>query len=86
MGVAVARTTGTRTGRTHGADHWRSIPPIRDRQITEGTRLIPAAPWWPDVERKTLWGRLKDDRELIPLKLLLLTSLLLLVAMLDWVA
>lgn len=86
MGVAVARRTGTRAGGAYRAYQWRSVSPVRDRQVTAGTRLIPAAPWWPDVERKTLWGRLKDDRELIPFKLLLLTSLLLLVAMLDWVA
>ena len=86
MGVAVARRDGIRGGRTHRTyDRW-SVSPVRDRQVKAGMRLMPAAAWWPDVERKTLWGRMKDDRELIPFKVLLLTSLLLLAAMLDWVA
>lgn len=86
MGVAVARRDGTRAGRTHRAYHRWSASPVRERQAKAEMRLMPAAPWWPDVERKTLWSRVKDDRELIPFKVLLLTSLLLLAAMLDWVA
>ena len=73
-------------GRTHRAYHRRSVSPLRDRPVKTSTRFIPAAPWWPDVERKTFWSRMKDDRELIRVKVLLLTSLLLLAAMLDWVA
>ena len=47
---------------------------------------MPAAPWWPDVERRTFWGRMTDDRESVRFKVLVLTSLLLLAAMFDWVA
>jgi hypothetical protein len=86
MGVAVASRTWTRAGRTRRVYHRRSVLPARDRQVKAEMRLIPAAPWWPDVERKTFWGRMQDDCELIPCKVLLLTSLLLLTAMLEWVA
>lgn len=84
MGIAVARRDGTRAGRMH--HHRWSVSPVRERQAKAGRRLIPAAPWWPDVERKAFWGRMMDDRELIRFKVLVLTSLLLLAAMLDWVA
>lgn len=83
MGIAVARD-GTPAGRMHR--HRWSVSPVHDRRATAGTRLMPAAPWWPDVERKTFWGRMKNDRRLIRFKVLVLTSLLLLAAMLDWVA
>jgi hypothetical protein len=86
VGVAVAKKVGTRVGRTHGASHWRSVSPVRDRQVEVGARLIPAAPWWPDVERKTFWSRFTHDREMIPFKVLLLTSLLMLAALLESVA
>jgi hypothetical protein len=86
MGVAVARRDGIHAGRTHRAYHRWGVSPARDRHVKAGMRLMPAAPWWPDVEQKTFWGRMKDDRELIPVKVLLLTSLLLITAMLERVA
>jgi hypothetical protein len=50
-----------------------------------GAVIAPAMPWAPDV-RKTFRDRLHDDRELIGLKVVLLSSLLLLTAVLEWVA
>lgn len=50
-----------------------------------GAAIAPAVPWAP-VVRKTLLERLQDDRELIGLKVVLLSSLLLLTAVLEWVA
>ncbi len=87
MGVAIARGFRTRAGRTYrGYDR-----PTRRLLRTPGRadasmHLVPTAAWWPEVERKTFWSRMKDDRELIPFKVLLLTSLILLAAMLEWVA
>ncbi len=86
MGVATARNIRTRAGLTHRAYDRPSRLPRAGRTSGAGERLVPAAPWWPDVERKTFWSRMKDDRELIPFKALLLTSLILLAAMLEWVA
>ncbi len=87
MGVAVARGFRTRAGLTHRAYDRPSRSPLRaGRTVNASMRLMPAAAWWPDVERKTFWSRMKDDRELVPFKVLLLTSLLLLAAMLEWVA
>jgi len=87
MGVAIARHIRTRAGLTYRAYDRPSRPPLRaGRKVGASGRLVPAAPWWPDVERNTFWSRMKDDRELTSLKVLLLTSLLLLAAMLEWVA
>ncbi len=84
MGVAVARRDRPHVGRMH--HHRWSVSPVRDRQAKAGARLMPAPPWWPGAERKAFWGRMSDDRELIRFKVLMLTSLLLVAAMLDWVA
>ncbi len=86
MGLAVARGFGTRLGRAHRVDYGRRVSPRRDRQVEASARLMPTASWWPGIEPKTFWGRMSDDRELVRFKVLLLTSLLLLAAMLDWVA
>ncbi len=86
MGVATARNIRTRAGLTHRAYDRPSRLLRAGRKAGASERLVPAAPWWPDVERKTFWSRMKDDRELTSLKVLLLTSLLLLAAMLEWVA
>ena len=87
MGVAVARGLRTRASLADCAYDRPSRSLRRGRQADASTRLVPtAASWWADVQRKTFWSRMGDDRELIRFKVLLLTSLLLLAAMLEWVA
>lgn len=87
MGVAVVRGSS----RTRAGSLYR-LPVAPIRAVRRGgpadprARLVPAAPWWPHRQRKTFWTRMHDDRELIPLKTLLLTSLVLLAAVLEWVA
>ena len=87
MGVAAARGFRTRAGLTHRAYDRPTRPLVGAwREAHASARLLPAATWWPDVDRTGFWSRMNDDRELIPVKVLLLTSLLLLAAMLEWVA
>ena len=86
MGVAVARGLRTRTSLAPCAYDRPSCSPRRGRHADASMRLVPTAAWWADVQRKTFWSRMEDDRELIRFKVLLLTSLLLLAAMLEWVA
>jgi hypothetical protein len=42
-------------------------------------------PQWVADKPRTLWDRVNDDRELIGLKTVLLVSLLLVTAILEWV-
>lgn len=86
MGVAVARGVRTRASLAHDAYDRSSRSTRRGRHVDARTRLVPTAPWWADVQRKPFWSRMQDDRELIRFKVLVLTSLLLLAAMLEWVA
>ena len=88
MGVAAVRgfrmSGSTRRsyrmpGRSRGATSRR----------TRGIAHAPIAPVWPQWipnDRKTFWDKVRDDRELIGLKTVLLASLLLLTALLEWVA
>ena len=85
MGIAVARRVRTSAGCAHRAGNRRHQPWPREQYVTPSSRLVRAASWWPH-ERVSPWDRLKDDRECIPFKVILLSSLLLLAAMLQWVA
>jgi hypothetical protein len=42
-------------------------------------------PRWAVGERKAFWARFQDDRDLIRLKVVLLTSIAVLTALLEWV-
>lgn len=86
MGVAIAKRVRTNAGVAHRAGNRRQRPWAYEHNVDSRPRLVPAASWWPRAERATPWDRIKDDRECIPLKALLLTSLLLLAAVLEWVA
>ncbi len=86
MGVAIARRVRTNAGVAHRAGNRRQQPSPRGHHVNPSSRLVPAASWWPHAERATPWGGMQDDRERIPFKVMLLTSLLLLAAMLEWVA
>lgn len=86
MGVAVARGLRTRASLAQCVYDRPSRSPRRGRRADACMRLVPTAAWWTDVQRKTFWSRMQDDRELIRFKVLVLTSLLLLAAMLEWVA
>lgn len=85
MGVAIAKRVRTNAGVASRAANRRQRPWAYEHNVNSRPRLVPAASWW-RAERATPWDRIKDDRECIPLKALLLTSLLLLVAVLEWVA
>lgn len=86
MGVAVARGLHTRASLAPRASDRRIRSRRRGGQTDPSPRLVPTAAWWVGAQRKTFWGRMEDDRELIRFKVLLLTSLLLLAAVLEWVA
>jgi hypothetical protein len=86
MVVAIAKRVRTNAGVAHRAVNRRQRPWTSEHDVNRSPRLVPAASWWPRAERATPWDRIKDDRECIPLKTLLLTSLLLLAAVLEWVA
>ncbi len=66
-------------GRSRSATSRRTIGIAR-------ASIAPGWPQWIPDERKTFWDRVQDDRELIGLKTVLLASLLLLTALLEWVA
>ncbi len=88
MGVAAARLSRTRTPgparRAHAAG--RRAPGRGSRRIAPGARPRIGHPSerWAPAERTTLWDRLDDDRALMRLKIVLLVSLFLLTALLEW--
>ena len=86
MGVAIARRVRTNAEPTRRAGDRRQSPWPYERHAKPSSRLVPAASWWPPAERATPWARMKDDREYIAFKAMLLTSLLLLAAMLERIA
>lgn len=86
--VAPRRSRVSRSART--AYRMRGRPlgraAVRGNPAAAPARIAPAMPQWPVDDRKSFWARLDDDRQLIRFKILLLTSLLLIAALLEWVA
>jgi hypothetical protein len=87
MGVVAARRAGLRVSahqayRTTSA-YARSASP----RLPGGERsyLATPIPRWAVGERKAFWARFRDDRDLIRFKVVLLTSLAVLTALLEWV-
>ena len=75
-----------RINRTRGGAPRRDAPA---RSHTTAARLG-VEPWattrrYVPIGRKTLWEKLGDDRELVGVKVTLLTTLLIVTAVLDWV-
>ena len=83
MGVTATRSDrrvyGMRRRATRRSIHRPLFPAVQPRT----GRLIGR---WGPVERTTLWDKLHDDRTLIGLKIVLLTFLFLLTALLEWAA
>jgi hypothetical protein len=89
MGVIAARPAGLRVSTRRP---YRTSTPTWARsgshRSLESARTYAASPMprWAVGERKAFWARFQDDRDLIRLKVVLLTSLVLLTALLEWVA
>ena len=88
MGVAAARRSGAgsvrRLSRMRGGSLGRAAS--ASTLVARRTPIAPPAPHRLPDDRRSFWSRLDDDRRLIRLKVLLLASLLLLAALLEWVA
>jgi len=90
MGVVAVRRSGTRVATSGRRSHRMSTrytdqsPSQRTLQAGRVRADVPI-PHWPDA-RKTFWERFEDDRDLIRLKVVLLTSLALITALLERVA
>ena len=91
MGVAAARRSRVRPAAA-GRRAYRMPDRPAGRFASQGIRgahhihVASPLPGWVADERKTVWARLQDDRDLIRLKVLLLTSLAVLTALLEWAA
>ena len=92
MGVAVVRRSGTRAAtrarRSYGlsTQHTGSRSSSQRTLRAGGVRAHAAIPQWPADEQKTFWERFEDDRDLTRLKIVLLTSLAVITALLERVA
>ncbi len=90
MGVVAAQRSRTRASRlVRRANRMpnRSFGRAAPQRTRGSARVrVPSIPPWAVEVRKTFWDRVRDDRELIGLKIVLLASLLLLTALLEWVA
>ena len=91
MGVVAVRRSGMRV--TTSVRRSRRIPakytgrsPLQQTLLTSRVRIDASMPQWPAETRKTFWERFQDDRDLIRLKVLLLTSLALITVLLERVA
>jgi hypothetical protein len=89
MGVTAARAAGLRATRTATRlDPRRPAPRLSVRPFstgrTGGRRALPPAAAMSGP--RTFWDRMQDDGDLIRLKIVLLTTLALLTAILEWVA
>ncbi len=92
MGVAAVRRSGTRGAARARRSHGLSTQHTGSRSASQrslragGVRAHAVIPQWPADERKTFWERFEDDRDLIRLKIVLLTSLAVITALLERVA
>lgn len=83
MGVAAARRS-----KVSGSRAYRTGPRRAVSRGPLGTARANIGLVWSQGgvdERKSLWDRMNDDRELIGLKTVLVASLLVLTAILEWV-
>jgi hypothetical protein len=90
MGVVAVGRSGTRVA-TSGRRSRRVSTRYTDRAPAQLTLLAGRVPayastQWPADAPKTFWERFEDDRDLIRLKVVLLTSLALIIALLERVA
>ena len=91
MGVVAVRRSGTRVA-TSARRAYRLSTQYTGRSPSQRTlradrvRAYTPIPQWPADERKTFWERFENDRDLIRLKVVLLTSLALITALLERVA
>lgn len=96
MGVAAVRRSTTRMPGALRRRHPKRNPSVRQGTLLPAQRAAGSSlavpvrarptPLWAADDRKGVWERLQDDRELIGLKVVLLVSLLMLTALLEWVA
>jgi hypothetical protein len=91
MGVIAARRSGLRIStpvrRLYRTSTSSSVRSASLRPLgSNGSHVASPMPRWAVGERKAFWTRFQDDRDLIRLKVVLLTSLVLLTALLEWVA
>jgi hypothetical protein len=88
MGVVAARRAGLRVSTRRP---YRTSTPSCTRSASlrllgsDRSAVTSPMPRWAVGERKAFWARFQDDRDLIRLKVVLLTSLALLTALLEWV-
>jgi hypothetical protein len=91
MGIVAVRRSGTRVATSVRRSQRMSTrytgrsPSQRTLRAARVGAYAPIPQWPPDA-RKTFWERFEDDRDLIRLKVVLLTSLALITALLERVA
>jgi hypothetical protein len=91
MGVVAVRRSGTKVAtparRSRRMPTQYAAPSPSPRTLrADSVRAASVSPHWPADARKTFWERFADDRDLIRLKVVLLTSLALITVLLERVA